>query len=479
MPDVEALRRNRAEFDPIREYFSENGQSHIFRWWEHLDDAGRQRLLAQAAEIDLAALERVHAFHSQRADAEGPRLEPVEAERLPEHGGDPAKAVAARERGEDMLAAGRVAALVVAGGQGTRLGFDGPKGAFPIGPVTDRTLFEIQAQKIRGVRRRYGRALPWCLMTSAATDAATREFFRSKAFFGLPEEDVLFFCQGMVPSLDFDGRLLLETQDRIFENPDGHGGCLTALLDSGVLDELEGRGIDTLFYYQVDNPLVRMCDPVYLGLHELAGAEMSCKVVQKTDPQEKVGIVARANGRVTVVEYTELGEADSTTRDDDGELVYWAGNIAIHLLAVPFVRRVACAAERFLPYHASAKKIPHIDDEGRRVKPAQLNGREFQRFVFDALSVAKGVCVVETDRGVEFSPVKNAQGSNSPATARRDLVARYRVWLAASGVVLPESDAAIEVDHTQIDGPDDARRLRIHDIAEAGDAIRIAAGGPA
>jgi UDP-N-acetylglucosamine/UDP-N-acetylgalactosamine diphosphorylase len=316
-------------------------------------------------------------------------------------------------------------------------------------------------------------------MTSAATDAETREFFRKAEFFGVPEGDVLFFRQGMVPSMDFEGRLFLAAPDRIFENPDGHGGSLTALLDSGVLDDLEDRGIDTIFYYQVDNPLVRMCDPVYLGFHEGAGAEISCKVVRKTDPPEKVGIVARANGRIGIVEYTELSDENRFARDADGELVYWAGNIAIHLLSTAFARRVALDAERLLPFHASEKKIPHIDEEGRPVTPEQPNGRKLERFVFDALPAAKEVCVVETDRAVEFAPLKNAEGSSSPETARRGLVARYRSWLTAAGIAIPDGVAQIEIDHSQIDGPEDARSLRIRSIAEAGDAIRIASGDPA
>jgi UDP-N-acetylglucosamine/UDP-N-acetylgalactosamine diphosphorylase len=465
-------------FEALRAHFAEFGQDHVFRCWERLDGDERRRLLAQAARIDLAALQRAHAIHSRPADTGTLQLEPVGVERLLERGGDPEKAAAAHQRGEEMLAAGRVAALVVAGGQGSRLGFEGPKGAFPIGPVTDRTLFEIQAQKIRGLRRRYGRPLPWCVMTSGANDATTQEFFRKAEFFGLPEQDIVFFRQGMVPSMDFEGRLCLEAPDRIFENPDGHGGSLTALLDSGALDALERRGIDTLFYYQVDNPLVRMCDPVYLGFHEAAGAEVSCKVVRKANPLEEVGIVARANGRIGVVEYTELNDENRFARDDAGELVYWAGNIAIHVFATAFARRVACDAERLLPFHASEKKIPHTDDEGRRVTPAHPNGRKLERFVFDALPAAKGVCVVETDRVREFSPVKNAAGSNSPETVRRGLTARYRGWLAAAGAALPGSDTVIEIDHSQIDGPDDVRRLRIQSIAEAGDVIRTASGDP-
>lgn len=460
----------------LQAHFAEFGQSHVFRFWDELDDPGRTRLRLQASGIDLAALARIQAKVGAATDVLQRELEPIEAERLPDYGGDAARAAQASARGDEILASGRVAALVVAGGQGTRLGFDGPKGAYPIGPVSDRSLFEIQAQKIRGLRRRTGHDLPWCVMTSSATDDATRAFFREHEFFGLPEQDVLFFCQGKIPSLDFDGRLMLAARDRIFENPDGHGGCLTALSASGVLDELADRGIDTLFYYQVDNPLVRMCDATFLGYHDEAGAEFSCKVARKTDPDEKVGILARSAGRAIVVEYTELGDADRYARDDSGELLYWAGNAAIHLLATDFVRRVADDADRFLPFHASEKKIPYLDDAGKLVEPESPNGRKLERFVFDALAAAESICVVEAERSSEFSPVKNADGTDSPATARRDLIASYHSWLSAGGISPADSSAAIEIDHAKIDGPVDARGLGVRGAADAGDAIRIASG---
>jgi UDP-N-acetylglucosamine/UDP-N-acetylgalactosamine diphosphorylase len=460
----------------LQAHFAEFGQSHVFRFWDQLDDAGRARLSFQAADIDLAALAGIQASLGDAAGVAPRPLEPIEAERLPGHGGDADRAAQASARGDEILASGRVAALVVAGGQGTRLGFDGPKGAYPIGPVSDRSLFEIQAQKIRGLRRRTGRDLPWCVMTSSATDEATRAFFRKNEFFGLPERDVLFFCQGKIPSLDFEGRLLLEAPDRIFENPDGHGGCLTALAASGVLEELADRGVDTVFYYQVDNPLVRMCDPTFLGYHEEAGAEFSCKVARKTDPDEKVGILARSAGHAVVVEYTELDDEGRYALDDRGELVYWAGNVAIHLLTVDFVRRVADDADRYLPFHASEKKIPHLDDAGKRVEPAAPNGHKLERFVFDALAAAERVCVVEAERSSEFSPVKNSDGTDSPATARRDLIASYHSWLRAGGIPPADSSAAIEIDHAKIDGPVDARGLRARGATDAGDAIRIASG---
>ena len=239
--------------------------------------------------------------------------------------------------------------MVVAGGQATRLGHDAPKGDFPIGPVSGRTLFALQAQKIRRLRSRYGRGIPWYVMTSSATDAATRIAFSRNHHYGLPKEDVFFLCQGMVPSFDFEGRLILERPDRIFENPDGHGGAIPALLGSGALDDMADRGIDTLFYYQVDNPLVRIADPAFLGFHAQLGAEISCKVVRKLDPMEKVGVVARSEGRIGIVEYTEIDDARRNARGPDGELLFWAGSIAIHVFGREFLRRVASDADACCP----------------------------------------------------------------------------------------------------------------------------------
>ncbi len=316
-------------------------------------------------------------------------------------------------------------------------------------------------------------------MTSPATDAATREHFEEHGFFALPADDVFFLCQGMVPSMDLEGRLFLDAKDHIFENPNGHGGTLPALVDSGALDDMERRGCDTIFYYQVDNPLIRMGDPTFLGFHDGAGAEMSAKVVAKSSAEEKVGVIARRGGAPGVVEYTEISEADREARDDAGELLYWAGNPAIHAFATAFVRRVAADAEHLLPYHASEKKIPHLDASGASVAPDAPNGRKLERFIFDALPAAKTVCVVETERSLEFSPVKNAEGGDSPETSRRDLVARYRAWLEEAGVTLPSPDVPIEIDHSVVDGPEDARSLGVDSIDEARDVIRVGSGATA
>lgn len=455
----------------LRERFAAYGQDHVFRFWDALAPEDRRALARQAMAIDLAELQRTFRRTQQLFGPTAHELAPAPVEALPSHGGDPSRRAEARVRGEALLAQGRVAALVVAGGQGTRLGFDGPKGSFPVGPISGRTLFELQAQKLRGARRRWRTAIPWYVMTSPATDAPTQAFFAEHQSFGLPSDDVFFLCQSTAPSLDFEGRLLLEQPGRIAESPNGHGGAFPALADSGALADMERRGIDTISYYQVDNPLVPLVDPVFLGMHALAGAEMSAKVVRKLDPMEKVGVVAQVDGRIGVVEYTEIDDAHRTLRDAAGDLVYWAGSIAVHAIDVAFARRIAADAEHLLPYHASAKKIPCLDETGRRIEPDEPNGYKLERFLFDALPAAARCALLEVEREQEYAPVKNADGSDSPETARRALDALAHRWLTAAGLEVPRG-VFIELDHTRIDGEQDLRALDLRDLQH--EAIRLA-----
>jgi UDP-N-acetylglucosamine/UDP-N-acetylgalactosamine diphosphorylase len=442
--------------DQLIQKYEAFGQGHVFHFWQTLDPGSRAALAAQAARIDLAELRRVHEQSRSLASPGARSLEPASVECLPIHGGSPARRAEGCERGEALLRAGRAAVLVVAGGLGTRLGFDAPKGVFPLGPATRRTLFGLQAQKIRGARRRFDAPIPWYVMTSPATDAPTRAFFAEHKNFGLPDEDVFFFCQGTAPALDFEGRLLLESPGRIAESPNGHGGSFQALADSGALDDMQARGVTTISYYQVDNPLIQLADPLFLGLHDLARAEMSAKVVRKLDPMEKVGVLARVDGHVGIVEYTEIDDENRHRKDASGELVYWAGSIAIHAIDVAFARRIAADAEQYLPYHASAKKIPHVDVEGRAVAPREPNGNKLERFLFDALPAAERVALVEVARDEEYAPLKNASGGDSPQTAREALDAVARRWLAIGAIEVP-ADQWVEIDHARIDCEDDVR----------------------
>jgi UDP-N-acetylglucosamine/UDP-N-acetylgalactosamine diphosphorylase len=420
------------------EKFQLAGQGQVFAFFDRLPAAAQRQLLAEAAEIDLAEigeLTRTLLGPSGAAGVELDGLEPAPYERRPEHGGDAAAWASAKAAGEAALRAGAVAAFTVAGGQGTRLGFDGPKGTFPVTPVKQKPLFQVFAEKILAAGRRYGRPLHWFVMTSHANHAATEAFFAEHRHFGLDPARVHFFRQGRMPAVDFAGRILLETKSSIALSPDGHGGSLRALERSGALDLMQREGIDTLSYFQVDNPLVRCVDPAFLGWHRLRRSGMSSKMVPKAYPEEKVGHFCVRHGRSLVVEYSDLPIELQRETGPDGQLRFRAGSIALHVLDREFVRRMAAGGAP-LPFHRADKKIPTIAADGTPVRPEKPNGVKFELFVFDAIPFAPNPVVIETLRQDDFSPVKNATGVDSPQTCRDDQLRQFARWLRAGGAAV-------------------------------------------
>ena len=421
------------------------GQSHVLRFWDRLSDAQRAALTAQLSRIDLAEIARLYAG---RGDVEDfgrllERIEPLSAIRL----ADRASIVSEASRvGFDALRAGRAAALVVAGGQGTRLGFEHPKGLFPIGPLSRRTLFQIHVEKVLATARRCGRGLPLLVMTSPATDAETREFFARNDRLGLPAEDLFVFCQGTMPAVSAaDGRLLLDAPDHIAESPDGHGGMPAALARSGKFDVLQRRGVDYILYFQVDNPLAAALEPWFLGLHLMHRSEMSSQVVAKQSPDDRVGNVVSVEGRLHVVEYSDLPAEFARRRAADGSLMIWAGSIAVHVINVDLLRR-SVEGERILPFHLARKRVPYLDDDGRRVEPSEPNAIKFERFIFDLMPQAENGLVVEVDPAEAFAPLKNASGAatDTPEWVRRRIVELHRRWLSAAGVEV-NANTAVEI----------------------------------
>lgn len=412
----------------------QHGQSHLLAGWDDLTDAGRASLAGQLAGLDFAQLD---ALFERRNDAHaalpGPdRLAPITVE-------DTASiSPTATARGDAALKAGEVAVLVVAGGQGTRLGSDQPKGLFPVGPVSGASLFQWHAEKVLALSRRAGRVVPFLVMTSPATHADTVAFFAANADFGLAPGQVRFFQQGTMPAADLaTGKLLLEAPGKLFTSPNGHGGTLTALADSGLLASLQADGVRHVFYFQVDNPLVKIADPAFVGRHIDTGSEVSTKVVFKTDPGEKVGVLALVDGRCAIVEYSDLPAELAAARDAAGALRYPAGNTAIHVFSVPFLERVTGGTTR-LAYHVARKKVPHFDPEtGRPVTPDRENAVKYELFVFDALPLADRWLVVRADRADEFAPLKNATGADCPATVRQALIDQATRWLTAAGAAVP------------------------------------------
>ncbi len=425
---------------PIVAAFQQAGQGHVFAHFEHLSPVEQSELLADAGEIDLAEVAELNRTLVQKSGSVGLDLSdllPASYEAFPRNGGDAAAWAAAKADGEAALRAGRVAAFVVAGGQGTRLGYDGPKGTYPVTPVLKKTLFQVFAEKIRAAGDRYGRPLHWFIMTSHINHAATEAFFRQHGFFGLSENTVHFFRQGRMPAVGFDGKILLEAKHRIAMSPDGHGGSLRALQRSGALDLMQREGIDILSYFQVDNPLVRFIDPAFVGWHLRTRSEMSSKMVPKAYAGEKVGHFCAQRGRTVVIEYSDLPKERQEEVDPvTGRLRFIAGSVAIHLLDREFIRRMATGADA-LPFHRADKKIPCLDANGNVVKPEKPNGVKFELFVFDALPFAANPVVIEADRADDFSPVKNAEGIDSPKTCAEDQVRQFTRWAKAQGAALP------------------------------------------
>ncbi len=350
--------------------------------------------------------------------------------------------------GRGMLAAGQVAVVIVAGGQGTRLGFDGPKGCFPIGPVSDRSLFQIHCEKVVALGRRHGASVPLYVMTSPQNHAETAAFFAEHDSFGV--ERLRLFVQGEMPAVDRrSGRILLAERGRVALSPDGHGGTIRALDRSGALAEMAEHGITTIFYLQVDNPLIAIGDPGFLGAHRRAGAEISSKVVRKTDPAEKVGLVVVRGGREEMIEYSDLPDELAERRARGGGLELWAGSIAHHLIELRFAARLAEGGGR-LPFHRALKPVPYVDEQGVVVDPAEPNAIKFEQFIFDAIPLAERSLVVETDRETEFEPLKNASGPASPDTVRVRLSALYAGWLEEAGLTVPRGADGLPVHPIEI-----------------------------
>lgn len=464
MPD-EATRP--ADKDTLLAWLRPAGQEHLLACWDRLDAAQRQKLATQIAEIDLDLLARLRSRRSESvADdkaqfaALATRAESPPAIRLDGQG--PFTRQQAIDRGESALRDGEVGMILVAGGLGTRLGFDKPKGMFEIGLLSRRCLFEVIIDQLRAVSRRYGNPIPLYLMTSPATDAATRDFLAEHGNFGLAASELKIFRQATMWALDDRWeRILLEAPDSLFLGPDGHGGMLQAFVTSGCLSDVGSRGIKHLFYGQVDNPLLTVCEPYLIGCHLLAGSQMTTQVARKRDPLERVGNVVSIEGRVHIIEYSDLPESSARQTNADGSLKLWAGNLAVHVFDADFLAAAADDPEA-LPFHIAHKKVPYLSASGEQVEPEKPNAIRFERFIFDLLPRAENALVVEADPAGAFAPVKNADGeeTDTKATAQAAIVALHRRWLEEAGMQVAPG-ATVEINPLwALDPPEIAQKLK-------------------
>lgn len=413
-------------------------QEHVLKHWKKLNKKEREALLEQIATIDPKSVARCAEALGKGAEVpdsskgKAPKVAVLKGKKLAE----------ARAAGEVELSEGRVAALLVAGGQGSRLGYDGPKGCYEIGPITNAPLFYFHARKILARSIRYGASIPFYVMTSEANNAATVQCFEENDYFGLNPDDVFFFTQGMWPGMSAEGKIILDQPGHIFMSPDGHGGLLAALKRSGALADMKKRGIKSVFFFQVDNPLVEIADPAFIGYHVMNKSEYSLKLCAKRDPKEKVGMPMRFGDTYRMVEYTEMTDEQCNRKDKSGKLYFLYGSPAIHVFDRAFLEREAA---RPMPLHLAFKKIPYVDEKGALVKPSEPNGYKFEKFIFDILPNAKTATFLAFDPKDEFSPVKNAEGADSPASCKADMQAKWRSWLKECGVTVDES-VPVEID---------------------------------
>jgi UDP-N-acetylglucosamine/UDP-N-acetylgalactosamine diphosphorylase len=447
------------------------GQEHLLSFWNVLSESEQNNLAAQINALDFAQIAELYAR----------RDEPAAALMLADRADDPpaykfstvtdttpcktTKSITPREASEsgaELLRAGKVAFVLVAGGQGTRLGFPHPKGMYPIGPVSQATLFQFHFEKVLAISRRYGQRVPYCMMTSPATHVETVRFLKDNNYFGLPADDVFIFCQGTMPAVSLDeGKVLLDSKGSIALSPDGHGGMLAAITKAdhnggaSVLAQLRQRGIDYLFYNQVDNPLVRIGSPEFLGYHCLSGSELTSQVIRKRFPSDKVGNIVEVEGRLYVIEYSDLPEAVGKQTNLDGSLKIWAGSIAVHVFNTELLDRTSQHASS-LPFHYARKKVSFVDvQSGEAIKPDKENAIKFERFIFDLLPSANNAIVVEVDPPNHYAPLKNAPGaaSDSPETVKQSISAMHTTWLAQAGAVI-RHDPVIEISPLFADSPE-------------------------
>ncbi|KKA26188.1 hypothetical protein TD95_000078 [Thielaviopsis punctulata] len=450
----------------LRESYEQAGQGQVYTFFDKLSAVEQETLEKQLAIFSPARINELatKALHpAPTAPTAAPTLEPLpESATASIMDSAPADIDRWYKSGLGLIAANKVAVVLMAGGQGTRLGSSAPKGCFDIGLPSKKSLFQIQGERIRRVEQLAATAagksadavtVPWYVMTSGPTRGPTEAFFRENGFFGLKEGNVKTFEQGVLPCISNDGKILMESPGKVAVAPDGNGGIYAALVASGVLEDMKKRGIEHVHAYCVDNCLVKVADPVFIGFAAEKDVDIATKVVRKRAANESVGLILLKNGKPDVVEYSEIDEATATAVDpkQPGVLRFRAANIVNHYYSLRFLESIPEWGDK-LPHHVARKKIPYVDlATGETVKPTKPNGVKLEQFVFDVfpmLALDKFACM-EVRREDEFSPLKNARGTgeDDPDTSRADIMAQGRRWLEAAGatVTAEGDDSGVEV----------------------------------
>ncbi len=402
------------KYEEIKSKLKKYNQEHLLLFYDKMDDLNKEKLLEQIDNIDFDLMKNLYETTKKPLDLENVSVEPIE------HTDKSKLTGAEREmyesKGIEAIKDNKLAVVTMAGGQGTRLGHNGPKGTFIFDPENNKSIFEALCDTMKRALKAYGVIIPWYIMTSKENNDATVAFFEAHNYFGYPKESVRFFKQGELPMLDMNGKVLLDENGFVKLAANGHGGTLHSMEKSNVISEMKENGIEWVFINGVDNVLVKPVDPLLMGMSISNRVLGAVKSIEKTDPKEKVGVFCRKNKKVGVVEYTEISEDMANLRDDYGSLVFGDANAIFHLYNIKGLERVS---EVKLPYHIAVKKANYIDCNGKMVKAEKPNAYKFEMFIFDSYEMFEDVVVLRVKREEEFAPIKNAEGVDSPETARK------------------------------------------------------------
>ena len=397
-------------YQEIKNMLEEKGQTQLLRYYDELDEAGKARLLKAISELKWD-FEDALANPVDMSD-KGRDIRPIDGMRLPEI---EAKKAELEAIGVQAIREGKVAAVLLAGGMGTRLGADGPKGVYDIGITKPLYIFEQQMKNLQEVNDKCGVFVPMYIMTSDKNHEQTVAFWKEHNYFGYSEKDVHFFKQDMAPAVDFDGKILLETKDTPALSPNGNGGWFTSLQRAGLVEDLHARGVEWLNIYAVDNVLQRIADPVFVGATIASGMNCGAKVVCKNDPYEKVGVLCKDGDTPDIVEYYELTDAMANQKDENGNLAYIYGVIMNYLFRLSRLEKIA---DEKVPVHVVKKKIECVHEDGVTRKPEKENGKKFESLAVDLIKLMGSVLPFEVVREREFAPIKNKTGVDSVESAR-------------------------------------------------------------
>ncbi len=399
-------------YEQIKELLQKYGQEHLLLKYMEMTESNQEKLLKQIKSINFEQMKQLYNKTKEKFENSKDKIEPIsfldKSKMTKQEIEDKTKI------GDEIIKKEKLAYVTMAGGQGTRLGHVGPKGTYEL--VDGKTLFELICDTLKQANKKYNISIPWYIMTSKENNDDTVKFFEDKNYFGYNKKDITFFKQGQLPMISKDGKILLDKDGFIKEAADGHGGTFESIIKNNILEDMKKRNIEWVFISGIDNPLVKMVDPLFIGLAKERNVLVAGKSLVKTCPEEKVGVFCKRNGRPSVIEYTEISKEMSEQTNENGELLYGEAHILTNMFNIKALEQIG---ENKLPYHSALKKAEYLNEKGEIVKPDVPNAYKFESFIFDAFERLDNMMIMRVKREEEFAPVKNATGVDSPETARQ------------------------------------------------------------